>query len=93
MKSSFCDERQVVFDLRKNQLNACGAAFDPVQHRSSRRRGWRRKLPAKAIELNQTNGLTLMVDVDNDPAIQLYLSAGFVDEPDGANQTASWMIP
>ena len=35
----------------------------------------------------------LFVDADNDPAKQLYLSAGFVEDPGGNSQTATWMIP
>lgn len=58
-----------------------------------RRRGWGRRLLARAIELNRPNDMMLLVDADNDPARELYLSAGFVEDPGGNNQTATWMLP
>ncbi len=43
-----------------------------------RRRGYGRKLLAKALEMNQPKGMMLLVDVNNAAAIRLYGSAGFV---------------
>lgn len=49
-----------------------------------RRRGWGRKLLAKALEMNRPKGMMLLVDVDNEKAISLYASMGFEKE-EGAN--------
>ena len=67
--------------------------YDLFVQEDSRRRGWGKKLLAKAIELNRPNAMMLLVDADNDAAKRLYLSAGFVLDPGGNNQTATWMIP
>ena len=67
--------------------------YDLFVQEFSRRRGWGRKLLARAIELNRPHDMMLLVDADNDPARALYLSAGFVEDPGGNNQTATWMIP
>jgi ribosomal protein S18 acetylase RimI-like enzyme len=53
-----------------------------------RRRGWGRKLMAKALAENRPNGMLLFADTDNDPAIRLYQSLGFEFVPEGDNQTA-----
>ncbi len=58
-----------------------------------RRKGWGRKLLTAAIEANKPNGMMLMVDADNAPAIALYESMGFT-RIDGADSlTANWLIP
>ena len=58
-----------------------------------RRRGWGRRLLAKAIELNRPHGMMLLVDTDNVPALRLYESMGF-EKAEGENSlTASWQIP
>ena len=58
-----------------------------------RRRGWGRKLMARAIELNRPRGLMLLQDVGNFAANGLYRSVGF-HIVEGANSlTATWMIP
>ena len=58
-----------------------------------RRRGWGRKLMARAIELNRPRGLMLLQDVGNFAANGLYRSVGF-HVVEGANSvTATWMIP
>lgn len=67
--------------------------YDLFVREACRRRGWGRKLLARAVELNRPKGMMLFVDADNDPAKQLYLSAGFVEDPGGNSQTATWMIP
>ncbi len=57
-----------------------------------RRRGWGRKLLAKAVEENRPKGMMLLVEVEDDAAIQLYESAGFV-KADGPNSlTAHWKV-
>ena len=43
-----------------------------------RRKGYGRKLLAKALELNRPNGMMLFVNIDNQPAIRVYESLGFV---------------
>ena len=58
-----------------------------------RRRGWGRKLLAAAIQRNAPKAMSLLVDVDNIPALRLYESAGFVKVPAGGSQTATWHIP
>jgi len=60
---------------------------------ASRLRGWEQKLLAKAIELNRPKGLIEFADADNDWEIQLFQSAGFVIDPQGSTQVATWMIP
>lgn len=67
--------------------------YDLFVQENFRRRGWGRRLLARAVELNRPHGLMLLVDEDNDPARALYLSAGFVADPGGNNQTATWMLP
>lgn len=67
--------------------------YDLFVQENFRRRGWGRRLLTRAIELNRPHGLMLFVDEDNDPARALYLSAGFVADPGGNNQTATWMLP
>ena len=51
--------------------------FDLLVAEESRRRGWGRKLLAKAIELNRPHGMALDVNVDNEPARHLYETMGF----------------
>lgn len=58
-----------------------------------RRRGWGRKLMARAIALNRPKGMMLLQDVGNYAANGLYRSVGF-HIAEGANSvTATWMIP
>lgn len=58
--------------------------FDLLVLPEYRRRGWGRKLLAKALEMNRPKGMMLLVDVDNEKAISLYASMGFEKE-EGAN--------
>lgn len=67
--------------------------FDLFVLEEYRRRGYGRKLLAKALELNQPNGMMLLVDIDNDPAIQLYESMGFARVQGQNNLTAHWTVP
>ncbi len=64
--------------------------FDLLVLEAYRRCGWGRKLLAAAIEANRPNGMMLIVDVCNTPAISLYSSMGFTDVPDHLNQLATW---
>ncbi len=55
-----------------------------------RGKGYGRKLLTKAIQMNAPKGMMLLVEADNEPAIRLYESAGFV-KADGPNYlTAHW---
>lgn len=54
--------------------------------------GYGRKLMAKALELNQPNGMMLMVDVDQVPAIRLFESMGFDNVNGQNNLTAHWKV-
>lgn len=53
-----------------------------------RRMGYGRALLAAALEANGDKDMMLLVDEDNTPAIRLYTSMGFREDPLGANQTA-----
>lgn len=55
--------------------------------------GYGRKLLAKALEMNRPNGMMLLVDVDNAPAIRLYRSMGFEKVENQNNLTAHWTVP
>ena len=58
-----------------------------------RRMGYGRKLLEKALERNAPNGMMLLVDIDNDPAIRLYESMGFAKVQGQNNLTAHWTVP
>lgn len=66
--------------------------FDLFVLEEYRRRGYGRKLLAKALERNQPNDMMLLVDIDNDPAIQLYESMGFARVQGQNNLTAHWTV-
>ena len=66
--------------------------YDLFVREGKRRRGWGRKLVAKAIEANRPKGMMLIVDADNEPAKALYRSMGFSVDPRSGNQTATWRI-
>ena len=65
---------------------------DLLVRKEARRRGWGRKLLAAAIEANRPAGMRLLVDTDNEPALRLYGSMGFVRVEGRNNRTASWQI-
>lgn len=67
--------------------------YDLLVLEEYRRMGYGRKLLAKALEMNQPNGMMLLVDVDNDPAICLYESMGFVKVQGQNNLMAHWTVP
>ena len=52
--------------------------FDLLVREGYRRKGYGRKLLAKALEMNRPNAMVLHVNIDNVPAIRLYESLGFV---------------
>lgn len=76
-------------DVTKN--NEENEPFDFLVKEEYRRRGWGRKLLAKAIEENRPKRMMLIVDADNAPAIALYHSMGFTNDPEPVNQCATWI--
>lgn len=66
--------------------------FDFLVKEEYRRKGYGRKLLAKAIEMNRSNGMILEVNVDNTAAISLYQSMGFEVVPGRNTITAGWDI-
>lgn len=67
--------------------------FDLMVLESHRRKGWGRRLLAKALELNKPKGMMLLVEADNTPAIRLYESMGFEKAPNQNYLTAFWKVP
>lgn len=67
--------------------------FDLFVAEEYRRRGYGRKLLARALELNHPQGMMLLVAVDNLPAIRLYASMGFERAWGQDIQTVYWRIP
>ncbi|MBR5343792.1 MAG: GNAT family N-acetyltransferase [Oscillospiraceae bacterium] len=65
---------------------------DLLVKKEARRRGWGRKLLAAAIDFNRPAGMMLLVDTDNEPALRLYESMGFVRAERQNSRTATWMI-
>ena len=59
---------------------------------TQRRKGYGRKLLAKAIEMNHPKEMTLQVDIDNEPAIRLYEKMGFEKIPNRNTIDAIWKI-
>lgn len=78
-------------DVTKN--NEENEPFDLLVKEDCRRRGWGRKLLAKAIEANRPKRMMLYVDADDAPAIALYRSLGFSYVPETVNQLATWITP
>ena len=58
-----------------------------------RKMGYGRKMLAKALEMNHPSGMMLLVDVDNDPAIRLFESMGFIKAEHQNTLTAHWNVP
>ena len=54
--------------------------------------GFERKLLAKALEMNQPNGMMVLMDVDDAASIWLYESVGFVKVQGQNNLTAHWTV-
>lgn len=62
--------------------------YDVFVKEEHRRRGFGRAMMAKAMELNRPQGLMLLVEADNGPAIALCQSLGFVQVPGEESVTA-----
>lgn len=60
--------------------------------KAHRRKGWGRKLLAKAVEITGAKPLTLQVDVDNEAAIALYAGLGFQPVPNSSRIDAIWRM-
>ena len=54
---------------------------------------WGRKLLAKALEMNQPNGMMVLADVENTAEAALYESVGFEKVPGQNFVTATWILP
>lgn len=54
---------------------------------------YERKLLAKALELNQPNGMMILLDVNDEHAITLFESMGFAKAQGQNNLTAHWTVP
>lgn len=54
--------------------------------------GYERKLLAKAVELNQPNGMMILLDVNDEQAITLFESMGFAKVQGQNNLTAHWTV-
>ena len=66
--------------------------YDLFVDEAYRRRGWGRKLLQAAVASNRPKDMMLLVDIDNEPAIALYRSAGFVKAEGQGNLTVTWQI-
>lgn len=55
--------------------------------------GYEQKLLAKALEMNQPNGMMVLLDVDDTASIRLYESMGFAKVRGQNNLTAHWTVP
>ncbi len=67
--------------------------YDLLVREEYRRKGYGRKLLARAVELNRPRGMMLLVDVDNVDAIRLYESLGFEKVEHQNSLTARWRVP
>ena len=86
------DGGRVVGYIDVTRNNEENEPFDLLVAEDSRRRGWGRKLLAKAIEENRPKDMMLIVDTDNAPAIALYSSMGFSRDPETVSRLATWHI-
>lgn len=55
--------------------------------------GYERKLLAKAVELNQPNGMMTLLEVNDEQAISLFESMGFAKVQGQNNLTVHWKVP
>ena len=67
--------------------------YDVLVKEEYRRKGYGRKLLAKALQENEPKDMMLLVDNDNMPAINLYESMGFIKKENGNLLTAYWKTP
>lgn len=77
----------VTRSFRKNE------PYDLLVREEYRRRGYGRRLLARALELNRPNGMMVLLDADNEAAIRLYTSLGFVQAQGQSQLLAHWTIP
>ena len=54
---------------------------------------WGRKLLAKALEMNQPNGMMVLADAENTGEVAMYESVGFEKVPGQNFVTATWILP
>lgn len=66
--------------------------YDLLVLKKYRGMGYGRKLLAKALNLNEPNGMMLMVDVDQTPAVRFFEFMGFEKVNHQNNLTAHWKI-
>ena len=85
-KGSVVGYIDVTKDYGENEI------YDLLVREGYRRRGWGRKLLARAIEANRPKGMMLIVEAGNEPAKALYRSMGFSVDPKAASQLATWRI-
>ncbi len=64
--------------------------FDLFVKEEYRRKGYGRKLLTKALQENEPKDMMLLVDFDNEPAINLYESMGLIKKESGNLLTAYW---
>ena len=74
-------EGKVVGYLDVTNCFAENEPYDLLVREEYRRQGWGRKLLARALQLNHPQGMMLLVDIDNQAAINLYESLSFVRVP------------
>ena len=55
--------------------------------------GFERKLLAKSLEMNQPNGMMVLMDANDASSICLYESVGFAKVQGQNNLTAHWTVP
>ena len=67
--------------------------YDLLVMEEYRRKGYGRKLLARAVEMNRPSGMMALVEVDNFAAIRLYESVGFEKAENQNSLTAHWRIP
>ncbi len=67
--------------------------YDILVQEEYRRKGWGRKLLGKALKENEPKRMMLLVFVDNEPAIPLYESMGFVKVEGQNSVTVFWHMP